>query len=140
MKPLLITILLFVSSVCFSQDWVTSLQMKVSTWKAIGVQFRNIQDSTTTAAFVKVFNSFKSKPNDNSNLTLDSIPTLSLVLLYEVLLFNVGYAGALDDFQQSIQPKRNTNALLDARCDELEARFVALEANNILAGGRAYGN
>jgi hypothetical protein len=114
--------------------------MKVSTWKAVGVPFRGIQDSTTTSAFVKVFNSFKAKPNDNSNLSLDSIPTLSLVLLYEVLLFNIGYAAALDDFQQSIQPKRNTNELLDARCDELEARYATLEASNILNGGRAYGN
>lgn len=143
MKTLIFINALFISMNCFSQQWVTGgggLQMQAATWKAIGVQFKSIQDSSTFASFVKVFNSFKSKPANAATVTLDSIPTLSLVLLYEFVLFNVGYSNVLLDFQTSLVPKRNTNALLDARCTELEARLAAMEAANISAGGKAYGN
>jgi hypothetical protein len=140
MKYLLFMLFFFIAISSYSQNWVTNLQMQVGTWKAIGVPFRNIQDSSTTASFVKVFNLFKTKPNNNANVTLDSIPTLSLVFLYEYVLFNIGYSSVLLDFQTSIQPKRVTNALLDARCDELEARLSSVEANNIISGGKAYGN
>lgn len=140
MKLFITIIVFFISSVCYSQDWVTNLQMQAGTWKSVGITFKSINDSSTTVAFVKVFNSFKTKPSNNSNVTLDSIPTLSLVAIYEYILFNVGFSGVLDDFQTSIQPKRATNAILDARCDELEARLAAIEASNILNGGKAYGN
>lgn len=140
MKKLVIIILLVISVRAYSQNWVTNLQMQAGTWKAIGTQFKAIPDSATFSSFNKLFNSFKTKPSNSSNVTLDSIPTLSLVFLYEFILFNVGYSAILLDFQTSIQPKRATNALLDARCDELEARYEALEASNITIGGRQLGN
>jgi hypothetical protein len=140
MKTLLFITALFISMTCFSQNWVTNLQMQAGTWKAISPPFKAVPDSATFVSFNKLFNSFKVKPNDASNVTLDSIPTLSLVLLYEFVLFNVGYSGVLLDFQTSIQSKRATNALLDARCDELEARYTSMETANIASGGRALGN
>lgn len=139
MKKLLTILILIIGINAYSQDWVTNLQMQVGTWKAVGITFRGITDSATISSFNKVYASMKTKPNNEANMTLDSIPTLSLVLLYETILFNVGYSSVLSDFQTSIQSKRNTNALLDARCDELEARLATLESQNIANGGQAYG-
>lgn len=139
MKTLIVIVALLIGMNCYSQNWVTNLQMQAQTWKAIAVPFRSFPDSASFASFVKVFNSFKTKPANAANVTLDSIPTLTLVFLYEHILFNVGYTTVLLDFQASIQPKRNTNALLDARCDELEARLASMEANIITAGGRTLG-
>lgn len=140
MKKYLTVLILFIGINAFSQEWVTNLQMQAGTWKALGGAFKSVSDSASFVSFTKVFNSFKTKPNNNANVTLDSIPTLTLVTLYEFILFNIGYAGVLLDFQTSIQPKRNTNALLDARCDELEARYALLESTNISNGAKALGN
>lgn len=112
--------------------------MKGDTWGAVGKPFQSNRDSATIVAFNKMFNLLKSKPNGSSNVILDSIPVVTIGLMYEFLLFNAAYDESLTDFKTSIQPKRS-NPTLDAVCTALEARYSSQKSANISAGYREYG-
>lgn len=141
MKKLILITLFFISVNSFCQsDWVTNLQMKGYTWKAIAPAYKSLGDSTSFSSFVRLFNTFKTKPNNHANVTLDSIPVTTVAFIYDFLLFNYGYDAPLADFKTSITPKRNTNPTLELLCQMIEGRYAALESDNITKGEKALGN
>lgn len=137
MKKILLIIALLIGLNSFSQSpWVTNWQLQAGTWRTIAEDFKSNAQFSDFVAFIKVFNNFKgNNHNDNVPITLDSIPTVMVAILYEKVLFDVAYGDILENFQTSLTSKRGTNSLLNTLCTALETRL-----NNMRSGKKAAGN
>lgn len=130
MKYFIIIISFLISTISYSQyssadSLITGWQLQAGTWRTIAEDFKLNSQFRDIPAFAKIFGNFKSNVHsDNANVTLDSISTVMVVFLYERVLFDIEYGDILDDFQSSLTSKRNTNDMLDDKCDELDARLT----------------
>ncbi len=110
---------------------VENLQLKGGTIKLISSFILESQDTSVTNPFFKWRLDYidGNPPNDNANVTISTIKTTTLALIYGRLLnLPAGFIETenfLNDFTTSIQSKRVTNSYLDRLCDELEAYQVA---------------
>lgn len=138
MKKTFIVIALLIGLNSFGQSpWVTNWQLQAGTWRTIAEDFKSNSQFSDFIGFIKIFNSFKATNHaDNANVTLDSIPTEMVALLYERVLFDVAYGDILSNFQNSLTSKRATNTLLDGLCTALEARLAAIRASKKSGGNK----
>lgn len=138
MKKILLIISLLIGLNTFSQSpWVTNWQLQAGTWRTIAEDFKSNSQFSDFVAFIKIFNSFRATNHaDAANVTLDSIPTVMVAILYEKVLFDVAYGDILSNFQNSLTSKRATNTLLDGLCNALEARLVTMRSGKKAAGNK----
>lgn len=130
MKYLIILILLIpLSENIYAQSGdslVTNLQLKAGTIRTIAPVAKNIDARYSMKAFVKWYNQIKSSnPSDNANVTVDSIPSVMIAAIYDIVLFDVKYEDVLSDISGALTSKRATNSLLDVLCTASEARKTA---------------
>ena len=117
--------------------WVTSLNLKAGTIKLIVSNIRI--DETTARTYLKWSPSFASNPNNNSNVSVDSIRVTLLASIYQNLMDLPGGlikqgADYVNDFTTSIQSKRNGNTFLDRLCTNIESFYSLRYTNNLTIG------
>jgi hypothetical protein len=116
---------------------VLNLQLKAKTIKALAVPSRSFTQGTFFDAYIKWFTHFKANlPNDNANVSIDSIPTIMIAALYDIALFDVKYSTILDDLQTSLISKRGIDSELDGLCTASEAKLQQMIDDNILEGNK----
>lgn len=138
MKYILILLILF-SSKCYAQDntIVLNLQLKAKTIKALAIPARSFTPGNFFNAYIKWYTHFKANlPNDNANVSIDTIPTTMIAALYNMALFDVKYQPIVADLVTSLTSKRNTNSLLDSLCTASEAKLTALQLQPITDGNK----
>lgn len=120
---------------------VTNLQLKAGTIRTIAPVAQKMNIDYSLKAFTKWYANLKaSNPSNNANVTIDSIPTLMIATLYEIVLFDVKYANVLQDIETAVNSKRNSNELLDALCTEAESRLAAYKEEPLIAGTKLTSN
>lgn len=135
MKHTLIFFILLLGLKSYSQDTtiVTSLQLKAKTVRGLETISRVYTEVNFFEAYLKWYNHFKANnPNDNANVTIDSIPVLMLADIYGRILFDVRYGDIVDDVQQSTVSKRSANDYLDRLMTTHEVALQKMKDDLIL--------
>ncbi len=116
---------------------VSNLQLKAKTIKALAIPAKSFTVGTFFDAYLKWFTHFKANiPNDNANVTIDTIPTIMVAALYDIALFDVRYSTIVADLQTSLISKRSSDSELDTLCTASEAKLAQMIADNILEGNK----
>ncbi len=135
MKYSITLFILLIGLKSYSQDSsiITNLQLKAKTVRGVEVISRVFIDDKSFNAYLKWYNYFKANnPNDNANVTIDTIPTLMLSEIYGRVLFDVRYGEIVDDLQQSTTSKRTTNSYLDSLMTTHEQALQKLKDDLII--------
>jgi hypothetical protein len=127
MKNIFILLLFPIYSYSQADTIVTNLNIKSSVIKTVMAKLELGTDVKHLNTFLKYVPDYRdgSIPADNANVNIDTVYTEVLVLMYERLRNDVFTQTAFSDFAADIISKRNTNALLDAGCDAVDAAFIA---------------
>lgn len=116
---------------------VTNLNIKASTVYSVAARAKLLENPAHFVAYVKLFNTIRSTtPADNANVNIDTIPTLLISEFYKFLIETPYLRTQFEDFQTSVQSKRNTNNYLDGLLDAIDLFFTQSAAAIISSGKR----